>query len=728
MRIMGQFEQRISDNACEYRCAGNTVSLFGGTVPDTVRIIGENLPEAPRVRYYFDGAWKEDGFVATNVEDVPPKSLQEICDFLQYRLGLSAEITRTLAFRYGVDTMTMLRTDIEYITDTLDIARWQKREIKKAWGKYTSPALFSFLSSFGVSDNQTAEVLDRFEETAMNVVSRSPYKLVNLSGLPFRTCDEIALAGDINWNSDMRIRAGVTEALRQFETGGNDLFRYGKATRTDTVTGNTCMTEDQVLPFAKFILENEHPLSDDDVKAAVEGYEGIVLEDGVYSRKEISLQEAGTAKNIRRLLEAKTGSVELDFKDILSRSDELIRKGGLAGTPSEEQAKAVSLALKNPVAIITGGPGTGKTTIQTALIYLLEQTMPGVTIRMLAPTGRAASRMKESSGRDAQTIHSALGLDLGNEGEPKTLEEDVIIVDEFSMVDSWLAEKLFSSVKSGSKIVCIGDINQLPSVGAGCVLRDMIASGVVPTAKLTGVFRQKNGSSVVDNAYKINNGQEDLVFDESFVLEEAKGNDIQKKVIERYKKEVEKYGLEHVCILTPFRKSTETGSDMLNEAIQREFMQGDEGPTIKRFGNTYHVGDKVMFRKNRNGLANGDVGIIEEISDGAMFVDFGRDSLSRIESEDLDDVTLSYAVTIHKSQGSEYKSVILVMDPRHRVMHKKALVYTAVTRAKAQVYTIGSVESLKISVHAEDTSLRKSLLCGYLRTEFGKRRKAVNRE
>lgn len=386
---------------------------------------------------------------------------------------------------------------------------------------------------------------------------------------------------------------------------------------------------------------------------------------------------------------------------------------------ASEQRHAVTTALTSQLSVITGGPGTGKTLIQRFLLDIYRRKNRGAKIICCAPTGRAARRMEQATGFPATTIHKALGLLAGEDGdycEPEMLDADLIVVDEVSMMDIYLANHLFRSVPHGSQLVLIGDADQLPSVGPGAVLSEIIACGAVPVVRLDRIFRQSYGSRIAANAKLIRHGNLSLEYGEDFHFYDSCDMSTSAQQIETlYLQETAKYGVDNVALLTPYRQKTETGVNALNERL-REKLNPQDGkkPEVVYRKRIYRLGDKVMQIKNCEDISNGDIGYITSVTrddtDSVLTVDFGDGRIAEYDGSDLEMLDLAYASTIHKSQGSEYKSVIINLQCAHAVMLVRPLVYTAITRAKERVLIVGERRALCIAIKRTDTEQRGTML------------------
>lgn len=392
----------------------------------------------------------------------------------------------------------------------------------------------------------------------------------------------------------------------------------------------------------------------------------------------------------------------------------------------DQQKLAVIGAIRNGVFIITGGPGTGKTCTLQSIEYVLKRIDPFIDIRYTAPTGKAARRISESTGNSAKTIQKELGITPENT-RPKFYGGDVLIVDEVSMLDCETAYMVFRAIQNGQKIILVGDIDQLPSVGPGAILRDLIWSSVVPTVRLTKTFRQANDSTLFDNIQKVKKGEWQFKNGTDFQISHiTKETNVITLLTELYLQEVTTYGLKNVACLLPYRKAGTLCSDYMNNVIQSKVNPTDGKPCLK--GHTeqgyeikFTVGDPVMQLENRAECANGDIGYVTEITDHDMTVIY-QDATGEIlviyDKYSLDQLSLAYAMSINKSQGSEYKSVIMGVTMAHKQMLNRNLVYTGITRAKKKCVCVQEDAAMQLAVGNEITLDRVTLLQKFLRNEY----------
>ena len=388
---------------------------------------------------------------------------------------------------------------------------------------------------------------------------------------------------------------------------------------------------------------------------------------------------------------------------------------------SSQQERAVQAAFHHSLSIITGSPGTGKTTVLRAIIEVFRCICPDKKLLLMAPTGRASRRMAESTGvTDAKTMHSAMGLG-GEEGavtdkKVKLLDADLLIVDEFSMVDMWLAQQMFQRVRASCRIVLVGDPDQLPSVGAGQVFASLIKSGQIPVTVLDQIFRQSKDGLIAYNAKFINEGSTRLYYGPDFqFVESGNQQETAATILQLYTAEIQASGVENVQILSPFRSRGEASADLLNLAIREQVNPFRSEEEEIRLGlKVFRVGDRVMQTKNTEKVSNGDLGFVRGIethSDGKrLLLDFGTDRLLTYRMEELANLDLAYATTIHKAMGSEFETVIVPVIKPHAIMLYRNLLYTAITRAKKKVILVGQKSTLFLAVHKADISKRNTRL------------------
>ena len=623
-------------------------------------------------------------------------------------LALAARIVR----RFKKDTFRIIEEEPERLAEVKGISERKAMEIAdQVNAKKDLRQAMIFLQQYGISTTLAVKIYNFYGSKIYSVLKENPYQMAeDIEGVGFKTADEIASRAGIRTDSDFRIRSGILYVLLQASAEGHTYLPMEELT----------MRTSQLLE-----VDGEH---------IEKHYMNLAIDRKIMMRqKETQTQiyaatfyhmEANTAAMLKKL------DVTYDVKDaeIESRIKRIEKQTKIE--LDEQQICAVKEAVRNGLLIITGGPGTGKTTTINTIIRYFE--MEGMDIFLGAPTGRAAKRMSETTGFEARTIHRMLEVNGGTEGaggfernEQNPLETDVIIIDEMSMVDITLMHALLKAILPGTRLILVGDVNQLPSVGPGSVLKDIIESKRFHTVKLNKIFRQASTSDIIVNAHKINNGEEVILDNKSmdfFFLKRYEADKIINVTLQLIKQKLPKFvdATEFdIQVLTPTRKGL-LGVERLNTVLQMYLNPADDSKREKEYGGTiFREGDKVMQIKNNyqleweirskyglcidkgTGVFNGDTGIIEEINYFAetMTVSFDEGKKVEYPFKLLDELELAYAITIHKSQGSEYPAVVIPLFQGPRMLLNRNLIYTAVTRAKKCVTIVGDDEVFQTMVH-----------------------------
>ena len=635
--------------------------------------------------------------------------------------GIGAALAGRIVRHFGDDTFQIVENEPERLSEVKGISEKKAREIAMQIAeKSDMRKAMMFLQKYGISLNLGAKIYQKYGDSVYSVLQENPYRLADdISGVGFKIADEIAYRIGIHTDSDYRIKSGMVYTLLQA-----------------TGEGHVYLPKDELFQRAAELLGVDSSYMEKDRKIVQKEQGDQIL---IYPAQYYYL-ELNTARMLREL-------------DIFCPEDEKIVERRIVqieketGTVLDEmQKKAVQEAAGHGLLILTGGPGTGKTTTINAIIRYFEGE--GAEIRLAAPTGRAAKRMTEATGYEAQTIHRLLELsgmpEDDREGQPihfernaeNPLETDVIIIDEMSMVDIHLIHSLLMAVTAGTRLILVGDENQLPSVGPGNVLRDIIRSGQFPVVELKKIFRQASESDIVVNAHKINKGEQVEINNKSrdfFFLKRYDADIIIRVVIaliqEKLPKYVEAKPFE-IQVLTPMRKGL-LGVERLNQILQRYLNPPDASKKEKEIGQgLFREGDKVMQVRNNYqleweirgrygipiekgvGVFNGDTGIIKTINEFAETaeVEFEDGRWAEYSFKQLDELELAYAVTIHKSQGSEYPAVIIPLLSGPRMLMNRNLLYTAVTRARKCVTVVGSEETFRDMIRNEKQQRRYSSL------------------
>lgn len=655
-----------------------------------------------------------------------PKTVQGMEKYLASGVikGIGAKTAKKIVKHFGLDTFRIIEEEPLVLAQVNGISEKKAQEIGEVFhAQYELRRAMLFLQDYGITPTYAIKIYKQYKEHTTEVVKNTPYRLVeDIYGIGFRKADEIAAQVGIARNDPERIKTGVLYILTSFSNNGH------------TYMPRTRLVEEAVkllLPesYQEMLRsgETDHPLIENALielamakQIIIKNYDNVACVFLAY----LYHSEVAVARKLMDLssLYQKDSTVDVE-KELAQTQREL--KIDLV----EEQKEAVRNVLTNGVTVITGGPGTGKTTTINAILHMLEKA--GEDVLLAAPTGRAAKRMSEATGMQAQTIHRLLEIgymredaerQMFNRNEDNPIEADVLIVDEMSMVDITLMHALLKALVEGQRLVLIGDADQLPSVGAGNVLKDIISSGRIPVVRLMQIFRQATKSAIVMNAHRINKGEYPVVNEKGtdfFFMKRSIQEEVRDTIIELVTTRLPKYqgfdSLKDIQILAPMRKGL-LGVNELNRALQQALNpHHDLKPEKEYRGVLFREGDKVMQIKNNyntpwkilgktgvamdegTGVFNGDCGIITAILEEMEIVKVTFDDGKVVEYEfnQLDELELAYAVTIHKSQGSEYPVVILPIHSGPPMLLSRNLLYTAVTRAKKMVVGIGLTETME---------------------------------
>ncbi len=704
--FLGFFQKQIYSNG-EY-----SVAVFSDAVTGKpCKVCGDGIPTAKNIKYHFIGelqVYKKTGEQTLKISDYEVAELDNESSFVEYlamppiRLG---RLQGKKIYRlYKERAVEMLDTEPETVYNAVfkNLRNGEKRfnDFINSWKKQRGlMKITSFLVRYGIKRRDVLKLNDAVPMSKYDdlgeAIRDNPYFIMNVQGVhvDISLCDEIAKKLHFPLNSPQRIMAGMKYILRRAMTQG-DMFMYcfGDHNLVEEVSSLLSVSAKEVASVL-----NSRP-------------EGFVLEkDKQQGNYRIYLSyahewETGLAKCIYRIQTKKSEPImtEKQLEDFI---EEYQKKHDIV--LAEKQKEAIRTVAVNPITIITGGAGTGKTTSLNAILAMLNEAGMDNNC-LLASTGKASQRMTEATGYQATTIHSCIACDENNEDGTSYNNEivcDALVVDEFSMTDCRVAYLLFSAISDCSRIIIVGDVEQLPSVGAGNVLKDMIASGRICVVVLDVIQRQALDSSIVCNAQKILCGESDLIYDEHFqFIHTDSPASASKYVVERYTELAQKFGLNHVQILCPMKKR-DCGAIQLNELIQDKLF-----PAIKK--ERFRVGDKVMNTKNKHdlGLSNGDIGYITEISNDEYTIEFDMDRTTTFSYSEMESIVLAYSVTVHKSQGCEFPYVIMPILSNQEIMLFRNLLYTGITRAKVNIELIGSEEMLKKAVDTVKIVHRKTML------------------
>lgn len=651
-------------------------------------------------------------FAADGWSRIIPESVDGIERFLGSGAvkGMGPALAHRVVAAFGKDTMAVLEKDPQRLLEVEGIGPKKLAVITESFYEEKQVNDIAYdLEQHGVAGRYASRLLQKYGDDVHYVLTEEPYRMIaEIDGIGFKTADQIALAYGMDRQDPQRLSAGLTYVLR-----------------TMTQNGHVCIPDTELVRRAAFILQADALGLHDILREAIEvgqlctaDFEGTlyVYTPEAYEEEEYIAGRIGEMGNMKPLPMKTHVQLFLDrWQD--ARHFEL----------ADKQREAVEKSLQSGMTVITGGPGTGKTTVVQTIIRLAEQE--GLRILLCAPTGRAAKRLAETTQRKAKTIHRLLvpdghvgAMQVFEYNETKMLPADLVIVDEVSMLDMEMMYHLLSALKPQCRCILVGDADQLPSVGAGAVLHDIIASGQVPVVRLDTIFRQKEGGRIVTNAHLINSGRlpvvnEDTEFRFVEIDNEADGAE---KISALYNSELLETGDKFaVQVLSPMYKNP-CGVDNLNQLIQKRFNPPAEGKAeLKGKNVVFRVGDKVMQKHNdyEKGVFNGDMGEIFAIQKDMVYVRYPEQDV-KYEGQEVDEITLAYAITVHKSQGSEYHTVIMVLVNSHAIMLQRNLFYTAVTRAKRKVILVGTKRAVQTAVQNQRTSRRFTLLIPRLQGEL----------
>ena len=661
-----------------------------GDMLSQVKAVGYCLPIAEKVRYRLNGRWAKHPrhglqFEVEGYEEVISHTKEGIIGYLasgQIK-GVGRRIAEQIYDTFGQETLDVLDREPEKLMTVRGIS---KKRLEKIRDSYVATRgardVIAFLSPHGVTANRAIKIYREYGKDTMDIIRNHPYRLVEMAGIAFKTADKLAMSLGLPAVSPERVDEALMYAIAEAEVEGHlCLEKHDFLRRCLRLLETPEITEEMAAGRAFHLVQENR----------------LVCYDGYVYRSSTATVENNIAFHITQQMKIDVEPYE--HLDLAIMSEERKLKIRLA----PEQRDAIKMALTSKFCVITGGPGTGKTAVQKAILDLYQEKYPDAQIVCCAPTGQAAQRMKESSGLPASTIHKALCIKANPDGsltEGIMINADLILVDEVSMMDAFLAERLFAAVPPHARLVLVGDADQLPSVGPGAVLKDIINSGVVPVVRLDHVFRQSAGSRIATNARLIKHGNLSMEYGPDFMFFDSKDLAVSADIIENlYMQEVQKFGVDGVAFLTPFRHKTETSVDAMNARLQALINPPAPGKPEAVFGQLrFRLGDKVMQIKNYEQVNNGDVGYITSITgpehEATVMIDFGDGRIMEYENEQLKMLDLGYASTVHKSQGAQYKSVIMNLQCAHAIMLIRAIVYTAITRARLRIAIVGERKAL----------------------------------
>ncbi len=631
--------------------------------------------------------------------------------------GIGPVMAKRLVSRFGTETLDVIEEDAERLREVEGIGEKRVGMIRSAWqAQREIREVMVFLQGHGVSPAYAVKIFKQYGSEAVPVVRENPYRLAEeVFGIGFITADKIAEKLGIEKESLIRARAGVQFILNRLSDEGHVYFPFDRLVEE----------AEKTLEIDRGIILDALASAAADRRVVIEEMDAFGGEGKAVYLIRFHVSEQGIARRMQELLACPRQLPLVSHEDILASVEK-----DLGFVLSEQQARAVHNSMERKAMVITGGPGTGKTTIIRAIVAIQKKL--GRRTLLAAPTGRAAKRMSETTGHPAKTIHRLLEFSPKDgkfkRDEENPLEADAFVIDETSMVDTTLMYYLLKAIPPVATIIFVGDVDQLPSVGAGSVLKDIIDSGAVPVVRLNEIFRQSKESMIIVNAHRVNSGL--MPFEDMkgkrrdfHFIELAEPEEVLDKVVELCRERIpQRFGyrsIEDIQVLTPMHRGT-VGAFNLNTELQKQLNPAKE--ELLRGGRTFKKDDKVMQIRNNydKDIYNGDIGRIARIDaeEQELYVNFdGR--LVGYDFSELDELVLAYATSVHKAQGSEYPAVVIPILTQHYLLLQRNLLYTGITRGKKLVVLVGTKKALSIAVHNNKTQLRYTLLKERLQKGMG---------
>ena len=679
-----------------------------GNKLSSITVVGHYLPIMERMKVDMTGRWKKDAkyglqFMMESYEDVIEPGKKGIVTYLASGLirGIGKKLAERIYNTFGDDTLEVLDNDPDRIREVPGISSKLCEQIRDSYMETRSARrIITLLAPLDINAGQAVRLQKDLGIRAEELLKERPYEVFERGLLSFDAADRLAERQGIPRTAPERVAAGLLHTLEVAEQ-----------------KGHLCLNKEHFVQQALELLRTPglNRMTVANVAFEMLKADRLALYQSHVYRPVMAKAEDGVAQCVREMLQRSSLPYIGDLDDEIDQQQE-----ELGFTLVEEQRQAVKTALASPICIISGGPGTGKTSIQRVFLNIYRKAFPDADIICCAPTGRAARRLEQSSGLPACTVHKALNLTAGDTNTlamPEQVDADLVLVDEISMLDMAMTWYLFHALPPMCRLVLVGDADQLPSVGPGAVLSELLRCGRIPMVMLDKVFRQSEGSMIAENARHIRHGDTDLQFDGDFQFWGSADIRQSAEWLERlYMQEVRRYGVDNVALLTPFRAKTETGVRSMNERLRTLVNPpGVNKPELSLGQRIFRLGDKVMQTKNREEVSNGDIGYIRKIErddDGFLVeVDFHDDRIVAYEdNESLSHLDLAYATTIHKSQGGQYDSVLLSIQNCHGRMLKRPLVYTGLTRARCRAQIVGDWQAVIRAIQTTDTERRNTLL------------------
>ncbi|KHK01666.1 SF1B family DNA helicase RecD2 [Desulfovibrio sp. TomC] len=710
--LQGQIE-RVTFTSEESGYTIAKVKVYGRR--ELVTVVGNILCPTPGEIIKMKGEWGNhpkfgEQFKLTFYKTTTPASVHGIEKYLGSGLikGIGPVMAKRIVKLFGEATLDVIEADIQKLVEVPGIGSKRVGMIGLAWEEQKEiRSVMLFLQTHGVSSGYATKIYKQYKNESIGVVQENPYRLAHdIFGIGFVTADKIAQKLGFDKNSPLRAEAGILYVLHQLSDEGH-VF-YPREPLIEKAI-EILEVEAGVLTDALGRLAREQKI----VAETLDNPGGPV--EAVYLAK-YHLSEKQVTARLKALQAAAKGVRAIDAVKAVEWVQEK-----LSMTLAEKQVEAVRAAATSKVLVITGGPGTGKTTIIRAILKIFSAITKHILLA--APTGRAAKRMSEATGHEAKTLHRLLEYSMQKGGfqknEDHPLDCELIVVDEASMIDLILMHHLLKAIPKPATLILVGDVDQLPSVGAGNVLKDVIASGAIPVVELNEIFRQAQESSIIVNAHRINKGvmpdlRPKMEGDDFYFVQEDEPDRALQRIIHLVKERIpKKFGLDpidDIQVLTPMNRGV-VGTANLNTALQEAL--NPRGEELARGGRTFRVGDKVMQIKNDydREVFNGDIGRIARIDSEEQEVVLAIDGREvKYEYSDLDELVLAYGVSIHKSQGSEYPAIVIPIMMQHYIMLQRNLIYTGITRGRKLVVLVGQKKALGMAVRNNKTSFRNTYL------------------
>jgi exodeoxyribonuclease V alpha subunit len=694
---------------------------------DLVTIVGNILSPMPGEILTLKGEWVRhakygEQFKVQSYHTAVPATVYGIRKYLGSGLikGLGPKMAERIVKKFGKKTLDVIEHQTQRLQEIEGIGKKRIALVQQAWKDQKKiREVMLFLQSHGVSTGYATKIYQTYRNRSIAIVQQNPYRLcMDITGIGFKIADRIAQQIGFSKDSELRAEAGIIYVLSNLSDDGHVFYPYAllieacqQVLEIDTDIIDTAMG--RLFQASRIIIEdlNDDPEDFEPNNKAVYLKKHHICETGIANRIKMILQVPQAAKSI---------DVAQEMKKLQKR---------LAIQPSDNQVDAIKIALQSKVSIITGGPGTGKTTIIHAILKILQGHR--LRVMLAAPTGRAAKRMQEATGHEAKTIHRLLDFSMQQGGfqknETAPLNCDALIIDEASMIDTYLMFHLLKAVPLQAFVIFVGDVNQLPSVGPGQVLKDMIHSNQIPIVSLTKIFRQAKTSAIITNAHRINQGEFPIIDPlaqkeaktDFYFIEQEDPERVLSTILELVANRIpRRFGFEaidEIQVLTPMHKGL-VGAENLNSALQKALNPGKD--IITRGNLNFKPNDKVMQIKNNYDklVFNGDIGRIQSINseDKTIQIKFDHRRILYHLSE-FNEIVLAYAISVHKSQGSEYPAVVIPVTTQHYILLQRNLIYTAVTRGKHLVVVVGTKKALHIGINNSKTKKRYTNLQQRLR-------------